>query len=175
MAQALRAVVVVGVLVAALAVAAAERADGAPTPAACAPKELVELPANAWAPARKQLAPPGASAVRLCRYNALNTKPPLALAGSALVTSAKSVKAIVAELDALRPLPRGIFCPLDDGAAINALLAYSGGHAVLVRFELTGCGTVSNGNVTRWAGNSTAGSDLVALIERLTGYKRAGF
>jgi len=168
-------VVVVGILAAALAVGAAAQAGSAPTPAACAAKEFVELPANAWAPARKQLAPPGASAIRLCRYNALNTKPPLALARSALVTSTKSVKAIVAELDALRPLPKGVFCPLDDGADIDALLAYSDGHAVIVRFELTGCGAVSNGSVTRWAGNSTAGSDLLALIERLTGYKRTGF
>jgi hypothetical protein len=144
-------------------------------PAQCATKEPEAPGANAWAPARKDLAPAGASAIRYCRYNSLNTKPALHLAASALVTSPRTVKAMVAEFDALPVMPRGVFCPLDDGAEIDALLAYSGGHSVTVRIELTGCATVGNGSVTRWAGNSTAGHDLLSVIEQLTDYKGSVF
>ncbi|HEX2702730.1 MAG TPA: hypothetical protein VHM72_04785 [Solirubrobacteraceae bacterium] len=142
------------------------------TPAQCAAKAPIELPVNAWAPARRQLAPAGASAIRLCRYNAFATHPLRSLARSALVTSAGSVTAIVAELDELPALPRGAFsCPLDDGAEIDALLAYPGGNGVVVQIDLTGCATVSNGSVMRTAGSSKAGRELLAETERLTRYR----
>jgi hypothetical protein len=141
------------------------------TPAQCAAKAPIELPVNAWAPARKELAPPGARAIRLCRYNALGTRPPRGLARSALVTSNAAVKAIVSELDQLPPIPRGLFCPVDDGAEIEALLAYAGGNGVVVQIDLSGCGAISNGSVVRWAGSTEAGRELLAQTERLTGYR----
>jgi len=145
------------------------------TPPKCAQKALIELPVNAWAPARKQLAPPGAKAIRLCRYNALGTLPVRGLARSALVTSARTVKAIVSELDALPAPPRRpLSCPADDGAEIDALLAYPGGNGVFVQIDLTGCATVSNGSVVRWAGSTAAGRNLLAETEQLTGYKGPG-
>jgi hypothetical protein len=138
----------------------------------CAQKALIELPVNAWAPARKQLAPPGAKAIRLCRYNALGRLPLRGLARSALVTSARTVKSIVSELDALPALPRRpLSCPADDGAEIDALLAYPDGNGVFVQIDLTGCATVSNGSVVRWAGSTAAGRNLLAETEQLTGYK----
>jgi hypothetical protein len=155
-----------------IALGSAAAQAGTTTPAQCAKKALIELPVNAWAPARKQLAPPGATAIRLCRYNALGTRPLRGLARSALVTSARTVQAIVSELDQLPPLPRGVFsCPADDGAEIEALLAYAGGNGVVVQIDLTGCGTVSNGSVVRWAGSTKAGRELLAQTERLTGYR----
>jgi hypothetical protein len=142
------------------------------TPARCAGKAPIELPVNAWAPAHKQLAPPGAKAIRLCRYNALGTRPLRGLARSALLTSARTVQAIVSELEALPAFPRRpLSCPADDGAQIDALLAYAGGNGVLVQIDLTGCTTVSNGSVVRWAGSTDAGRNLLAQTERLTGYR----
>jgi hypothetical protein len=142
------------------------------TPAQCAAKALIELPVNAWAPARKRLAPPGASAIRLCRYNALGMRPLRGLARSALVTNTRTVAVIVDELDALPAFPsRPISCPADDGAEIEALLAYAGGEGVVVQIDLTGCATVSNGSVVRWAGSTDAGRELLAQTERLTGYE----
>jgi hypothetical protein len=174
MPRVLRLVVVACVALAAVA-ATATFASSSVTPAACAAKEPGTPGVNAWAPARKDLAPPGAAAIRYCRYNSLNTKQALHLAASALVTNAKTVKTMVAEFEALPPMPRGIMCPMDDGSEIDAQLAYSGGHNVTIRIELTGCATVGNGSVTRWAGNSKAGHDLLATIEQLTDYKGSVF
>jgi hypothetical protein len=160
-------------LVAGVVVAASGTSQAStPTPAQCAAKAPIELPVNAWAPARRLLAPAGASALRLCRYNALGTRPLRGLARSALVTSAATVKAIVTELDQLPAVPRGAFsCPADDGAEIDALLAYAGGNGVVVQIELGGCATVSNGSVVRWLGSSKAGRELLAQTEKLTGYR----
>ena len=75
---------------------------GAPTalasgaaPAQCAPRAPIELPFNSWAPARKQLAPPGAAAIRLCRYNAFGVRTTRPLDATALVTSPGAVGALV--------------------------------------------------------------------------------
>jgi hypothetical protein len=164
------AVLVAGLI--ALASAAAQASST--TPAQCAAKAPIELPVNAWAPARKQLAPPGAKAIRLCRYNALGTRPLRGLAHSALVTSSATVKAIVNELDQLPRIPRAVFCPADNGAEIDALIAYADGNGVIVQIGLTGCVIVSNGSVARWVGSTTAGRELLAQVERLTGYRPSG-
>ncbi len=167
-----------GVLAATVALlgAAVAGASNPLQPAQCAAKAPSALPGNAWAPARRQLAPPGASAIRLCRYSALNQRPARALARSVLVSDAKTVRAIVSELDSLRvsasPRP---FCPLDDGAVIDALLAYPGGNGVVIQIELTGCANANNGNVTRTTAQTRAGTELLASVERLTGYTRPVF
>jgi hypothetical protein len=141
-------------------------------PPACAARAPIELPFNAWAPARRQLAPPGADAIRLCRYNALGHKPLRGLARSALIVRAERVRELVGELESLPRLPPGaLACPMDNGALIDMLLAYRDGNGVLVQVDLTGCATVKNGNVTRTAGETKAGHALLAQIERSTGYK----
>jgi hypothetical protein len=145
------------------------------TPAACVAKEPSTVPANSWAPARTQLAPPGAVTIRLCRYDGLNTKPALALAAQALVTRAATVEQLSGELEALKA-PSGLaFCPMDDGGAVDMLLAYSGGHSVLVQVELSGCTIANNGNVSRTAATTKAGSELLRQIAQLTGYKGSVF
>lgn len=167
-----------GVLVAfvtLLSVAGAS-ASGSAQPAQCAAKAPTELPVNGWAPARARLAPPGASAIRLCRYNALGQRPARGLARSALVTDSQTVRAIVADFDSLRvSASPPAFCPLDDGAVIDALLAYPGGHGVVIQIELTGCANATNGNVTRTTAETQAGRDLLAAVERLTGYTGPAF
>jgi hypothetical protein len=138
-------------------------------PPDCAAKAFVELPVNAWAPARRELAPPGASAIRLCRYDALSVKPARALAASALVSDAATVREMVSELDSLPAAPKDAFCPLDTGALIDLVVAYDGGeHGVLVRVDLSGCTIVDNGSVIRTAAGSAAGHALLVRIERLT-------
>jgi len=150
--------------------AATTRAPG------CARQALIELPVNAWAPARSELAPPGASAVRLCRYNALGVKPLRGLAAAALVSDSAAVGRIVHELDSLPKPPRQAFCPMDNGAVIDLLIAYgSTDHGVFVQVDLTGCTTVDNGSVIRTAAGTAAGKALLAKIEGLTGYKGTTF
>src|SRR5437868_4733414 len=48
--------------------------------ARCPKRSPTQLGAETWTPAKTELAPPGASAIRLCRYSGLNAHPPLTLA-----------------------------------------------------------------------------------------------
>ena len=122
---------------------------------------------NHWPAARRELAPPGASGIRLCRYSGLNARPPLSLQGSALVRSARTRHRLVKRLDAL-PAPAPIAaCPSDSGAAIVAHLVYPHGHRVTVRLGLDGCRGATNGDVWRTAAGSV-GDRLIAQLERLT-------
>lgn len=149
-------------------------AASAPRPAACATRPPIELPVNAWAPARNQLAPPGAVAIRLCRYKVL--PPKRGLAASTLITGAATVAELVTELDALRSPPTGaVYCPDDSGAEIDMLLAYSDGHGVFIEVALTGCTIVSNGTLVRTAAGAGAGHALLEQIERLTDYRGPTF
>jgi hypothetical protein len=139
-------------------------------PAACERQAPVELPVNPWPAAHSELAPPGASAIRLCRYNALGV--PRGLAASAVVSDPSAVGRLTRELDSLPSLPRVEACPLDTGALIDLIVAYSDNkHGLLVQVDLTGCAVVANGSVDRTAGSSGAGRALLATIEQLTGYK----
>lgn len=164
-------------LSAAIGIALHAAAAATTRPADCASKAPIELPVNAWAPARHELAPPGASAIRLCRYNALGVKPVRGLAASGLVSDPTSVRKLVGELDSLPVPPKLAFCPMDKGALIDLIVAYGGGgdRGVLVQVDLTGCATVDNGSVIRTAAGSAAGHALLAQIERLTGYKGPAF
>jgi hypothetical protein len=162
----------VAVIAAGAAVAGSvARAAGTEQPAACAPRTPIELPLNPWPAAAHELAPPGASAIRLCRYNGFNGPHARALASSALVGSSRAVAALVSELDALKPQSSRVFCPMDDGVEIDLLLGYRSGQAVHIRVEPTGCETVTNGRVTRTAATTAAGTKLLATIEQLTGYR----
>lgn len=126
----------------------------------------------AWPAARKRLAPPGAAAIRLCRYSGLNAHPPLTLAGGRLVRAPGLVAVLVADFDRLLAgSPGAVACPADDGSQILALLAYPGGRTVTISAGLTGCALVTNGSVHRTAagfGSPPAyGPQLVAELERL--------
>ncbi len=141
-------------------------------PAACSAGAPASLAAEGWAAARAQLAPPGASAIRLCRYSGLNAHPRLALVSSRLLTSSAVVRELVDELDHLAPLPpNAISCPNDDGSQMIALLAYPDGHSVTISVGLTDCEVVTNGSVQRTAvaigSTPAAGPPLVSQLERL--------
>lgn len=109
-------------------------------PASCRATAPPGVPANPRALTRQQLAPPGASAIRMCRYSGLNAHPRLRLVRSVLRTDASLVGELVGGFDRLPEIPPGAAaCPLDDGSEIVSLLAYPDGHAVTVGLGLTGC------------------------------------
>jgi hypothetical protein len=142
-------------------------------PPRCFTREPQRVGPNAWAPALKQLAPVGASAIRLCGYDGLNASPRFKLATSSLIRSRKTVDQLVRELDALPPPRPGVFaCPDDDGSQILALLAYPDGHEVTISASVTGCSALSNGDVTRTAGDGPPDPELMAQLERLSGFHR---
>lgn len=160
------------ILAAALAVLAVSGAGATePHPAACAARAPIELPVNPWPAAHSELAPPGASEIRLCRYNGFTGRQSRGLAATTLVSQASAVAELVGELDALKAFSGKVFCPMDNGVEIDMLLSYSSGRAVSIRVEPTGCETVSNGSVTRTAATTAAGTRLLATVDQLTHYK----
>ncbi|MGD0386993.1 MAG: carboxypeptidase-like regulatory domain-containing protein [Solirubrobacteraceae bacterium] len=148
------------------------RAAASVKPASCPARVLRQVPANDWAPARAQLAPHGAAVLRLCGYAGLNGAAPLALERTLLVSDGGLIAHLVDEFDALPPYPKaGLFCPLDDGSQVLALLTYPGGRRVTVALDETGCNRVSNGDVVRIASgydNTPVGPRLVAELRALT-------
>jgi hypothetical protein len=119
------------------------------------------------------LAPPGATAIRLCRYGAL---PSLLLQRSVLQTSLSLVSGLVRVFDRLpQPPPGPVACPADNGSQIVALVAYPAGQRVTISVDLTGCAIVTNGSLSRSAaGVGTPrpyGPQLLAELGRLTGYR----
>ena len=147
--------------------------DGGNVPASCARGSALPVAADSWSATHRQLAPPGAAAIRLCRYNGLNSTPPLSLARSVLVTAPATVALLVRELDELPPFaPGGVLgCPMDDGSLVTVLLAYPAGRRAAVAIHLAGCLTVANGSVTRTAlGPGDGGQQLHTLVKRLTGW-----
>ena len=117
----------------------------------CSTRLPRRVPASGWSAASRRLAPAGALTIRLCRYSALTTHPPLMLVGTRLLTDSGLVRQLIAEFDGLPPSPKpGIYvCVTDDGPQIVALIAYRGGHELAIRIHLTGCFGVANGSVER--------------------------
>lgn len=147
---------------------AADAAVGARSavPAGCARRSPVRLRAESWSLARRELAPAGARAIRLCRYSGLNRHRRLALVRSVALSAPGLVGELVREFDELPSQQPGtaIVCPTDDSSQIVALLAYPGGRVVTIAVHLRGCEPVTNGSVDRAA----AGKELVPQLERLT-------
>lgn len=145
----------------------------APAPAACSPKAPATVPAERWTAARQILAPPGAGAIRLCRYSGLNAHPRLTLVNSRLLESHSLVEQLVTELDRLPPHSGAVACPDDDLSQILAVLSYGDGHRVSISVGLTGCALVTNGSVHRIATEPGTppgfGPQLIAQLEHLVG------
>src|ERR1700722_1695203 len=93
----------------------------------------------------RELVPPGATQVLLCRYHGLNPASTAhRLVRGRLVTNRAEVQRLASELTAL-PKTRGrIACPMDDGSEIAVEFSYSHSASVTVTVGLTGCRTVSN-------------------------------
>jgi hypothetical protein len=154
-------------------VGSASSSPGSVHPGQCYRSAPARLPANKWSRARRELAPHGAAAIRLCRYAGLNAHPPLTLLRSSLHIGPRLVRKLVHEFDELPPFaPGAVACPMDDGSQIVALLAYPDGHAAKISVALRGCASVTNGDVVRTAsGVGTPrkfGPQLVSELKRLT-------
>jgi hypothetical protein len=135
----------------------------------CASHPLVELPVNPLPATRSVLAPPGANAIRLCRYGSVPRHGEQALVGSARVRSAGTIGALTSALDGLPPADRLAFCPMDNGSELDMSLSYPGGkHGDFIRVELAGCENATNGTLTRTAARTPAGQKLLATLESLT-------
>ncbi len=110
---------------------------------------------------------PGATTVLLCRYRGLN---PAAsahrLERARLLTAAKQLTQLTAEFDALPQLSGVIHCPMDDGSEITALFGYARAAPATVYVGLSGCRTVSRGQLVRSA-SGPAGSRLIAELSAL--------
>jgi hypothetical protein len=145
---------------------AAVKAGPPPSPAACPPAAPTAIPPNSWAAARSELAPPGATSVRLCRYSSI----PSRLVRSVLIGTRSTVTTLVAELDQLPPFKGSYACPNDDGSQVVALLTYPNGRRVTVVAHLRGCSPVANGSVVRTALGQPGqvGPKLLAQLARLT-------
>ena len=142
-------------------------------PAPCSTKPPSRVPVERWSAARAELAPPGASAIRLCRYSGLNAHPRLTLVGSRLLESRNLVQQLVSEFDRLPSLTGAVACPADDLSQVLAVLTYPAGHQVTITVGLTGCALVTNGSGHRSAAGIGSprpfGPQLVAQLERLIG------
>ncbi len=140
-------------------------------PARCLAKAPLSVPAERWSAARLELAPTGASAIRLCRYSGLNAHPRLMLLDSRLLKSRSLVEQLVSEFDRLPSLSGTVACADDDLSQIFAVLAYPAGQQVTISVGLTGCALVTNGSVHRTAaglGTPRAfGPQLIASLEQL--------
>ncbi len=146
------------------------RSEATVRPPSCAATAPARIAANPWAPARARLAPAGARAIRLCRYDGLNAPRPRRLTHSTLIAGGATVAGLVRQFDRL-PSGAGTYaCPVDDGSEIIALLAYPRGRGVTISVGLRGCQTVSNGDVRRTAAGESGqpGPALVARLERMT-------
>ena len=119
------------------------------------------------------MAPTGAHVIFLCRYDGLNSHPPLSLVEDRSIVGARTKRRLISAFDALRAL-RGVpppFCPADNGSEIVAVLVYKGGQKVEIATRLRGCQPVTNGDINRLAANiggkNPAGPRLIALLKRL--------
>lgn len=136
-----------------------------PSVPACADRYNGQPPRSAWPPARRHVLPPGAKALRLCRYFGLNTPHPGALAASVAVTRPPQLRIFARELNSLRHGFPFAKCPADDGSVVEILAGYPRGRTLLISIDLRGCTGVSNGD-----GYSIASQRLLKRVERLTHY-----
>jgi hypothetical protein len=147
---------------------AAAPAAGDTSSASCS----LQLPSSIAAPpnlaARGTLVPLGARTLLLCEYGGLGAGPNSGrLAAADLVTARSSIVAVTRSFDALKNASHTTFhCPMDDGSAITATFEYPEAKADVVRLELTGCQTVSNGKLLKSAA-SAAGKLLVGRLRHL--------
>ncbi len=115
---------------------------------------------------RRPLVPPGPSGAVICRYPPVSTHP---RRPKVATVSGSSLARLVRSLDALRPMPRGLFaCPLDDGSMYLLRFDYPNGGRLSVVVHLSGCRFATNGrrNVSVTAKVRTL---LASLIRSSTG------
>ncbi|HEY4023323.1 MAG TPA: hypothetical protein VGM75_31880 [Pseudonocardiaceae bacterium] len=107
-------------------------------------------------------ATPGAA--RVCRYAGLNeTTPAGTLVKGAQVNSA-GLPALVSSLNAAKPMPMRINCPMDDNSSDLVIFGYADGHTVYVTVGLTGCNVVRNGADVKHLTSTPTLGQLAAVV-----------
>jgi hypothetical protein len=147
----------------------AANAAAAKPPPLCHTKAPQSVAPNSWEPTKTQLAPSGAGAIRLCRYD-LQRK----IARGTLLRRRAWVGKLVREFNVLRPMPSGVVaCPADLRLMVVALLAYPDGHTVTISVDESGCQVVTNGNLIRTTAVAPPlfGPKLLKELEHLTGLR----
>jgi hypothetical protein len=148
-----------------------QRSVGAAKPPAghpC-PSEDRRKPTSRALAANVSLVPGHPEAVLLCRYGGLNGPRRYGLVSSRLITARSTVDRLARELNTLPKLPHGtmLSCPADFGTAVIAFFRYATGPSDPVTVELSGCGAVGNGHLTRLVA-ATTHSPVRAQLEALT-------
>jgi hypothetical protein len=123
--------------------------------------------------ATRELVPPGARAVLLCRYSGTydgigKRLPAFRLQARDLIESGATASSMTRELDSLPRFTAPIACPAEFGAAIVAFFRYAAGPDDPVTIALDGCLGAGNGHVNRIAESAT-GYDFVKHLAALTG------
>ena len=148
----------------------------AQTASSCPPADPQTL-VSARPGASRELVPPGARTVVLCRYSGFNhgvgpRTPAFRLQARAVIGSAATVAGMTRELDSLPRVTAPIACPAGFGTAIVAHFRYPTGAEDPVTIELDGCLTASNGRLSR-VGLSASWYAFVAHLAALTGLRLA--
>lgn len=163
-------------LLAALAVGGVALAGASGTGPACASSDPHPT-VSARAGAARQLVPPGAVEVLLCRYSGFYhgigpRTPAFRLQAHDLIERAATVTSMTRELDSLPRLTAPIACPAGFGTAIVARFRYATGPADPVTIALDGCLDASNGHVSR-VSLSASWFAFVDHLAALTGLRLA--
>ena len=141
----------------------------AATTAPCPTHPASTVSPNRWPPAHLKLLPPGATTLRLCRFDGYAGTSPPKLASSSEITSTKLIAQLTHDLNALPAyLKLALPCPMDNGAQVDVLATYRDGEHVTVDYESTGCNRVTNGDVVRIA-NGYRDEALAARLRRELG------
>jgi hypothetical protein len=155
------------IVIAASVSAASRAAPRSGTASPCAQHEPLSV-TSARTGARTALVPGGAVQVLLCRYDGLNDKPRLSLVGHTLITDESAVVGLAGQLNALHELGN-VTCPADFGDAIVAYFGYGADPDDPVSIGLSGCETVTNGQLTQTASGSNVVPRLEKLVPRTSG------
>lgn len=125
-----------------------------------------QAPAQVRDGARRELVPPGAISLTVCRYNGMNASdgvPQWGLRGAGATSRRSRIARIISALDAIRPRHGAYSCPFSDASDVIAGFTYRAPPRVVVTIDTGGCNTITNGHVRRLA----LGRPAVALIESL--------
>jgi hypothetical protein len=162
---------IVGPLAVALLLAVATEATGATAQSPrCDQQWRYPRLHTSWPPARRRVLPPGASAVRICRYLGLNTRHPGGLGQSVVITRPREIQRLAGELNHLRLGSLGAKCPADDASIIIILASYPHQRTLTIQVDLRGCNDVSNGSAPGGFRRYIASMKLLKHLAELTDY-----
>jgi hypothetical protein len=102
------------------------------------------LPPHPAAGPAKPMVPGDPAAAVACHYSAPVPAGKVPLTQSRQITDVKGLQAALNAADTTPP-PRGVMCPLDNGATDIVIFAYANGDPVYVTVKPTGCASATNG------------------------------